>query len=111
METVEEPEQMEGAARLPLRDVLFCLTYKVLYQRSYRRTVIELRRAAEQGLISRVPSCFSARQVHDGPGHDARTEGIDRHKLLADGGSGVRLCSGLCGIRRFSASQSQPKRS
>ena len=52
LENVQEPERTRRGARLPLRDVLFGLIYKVCYQRSYRRTVIELRQAARDGLIS-----------------------------------------------------------
>lgn len=52
---VAEPEQPRGRTRLPLRDILFCMAYRVYSTLSCRRFMTDLRDAHKRDLISRVP--------------------------------------------------------
>jgi transposase len=52
---VDEPKQERGRPRLLLSDVIFCMTLKVYCCLSYRRFMSDLRVAARQGYVTRVP--------------------------------------------------------
>jgi transposase len=52
---IAEPEQPRGRTRLPLRDILFCMAYRVYSTLSCRRFMTDLRDAHKRNLISRVP--------------------------------------------------------
>ena len=52
---IAEPEQPRGRNRLPIRDILFCMAYRVYSTLSCRRFMTDLRAAHEKDLISRVP--------------------------------------------------------
>jgi hypothetical protein len=56
---VAEPEQIRGRPRLPIGDMLFCMTLKVYTTMSGRRFMTDLRAAYEQGLISKLP-CYNS---------------------------------------------------
>lgn len=53
--TVPEPEQKRGRPRLPVTDMLFSAAFKVYSTVSARRFMTDLRGAAGDGYISRVP--------------------------------------------------------
>ncbi|MET0621603.1 MAG: transposase [Pyrinomonadaceae bacterium] len=52
---IEEPEQSAGRPRLPLRDMIFCMAFKVYSTRSARRFMSDLREARAKELVSLVP--------------------------------------------------------
>jgi transposase len=55
VEDVEEPEQVMGRPRLPLREQLFCAIQKVYSQLSSRRAYSLFRNATEKGQIDHAP--------------------------------------------------------
>ena len=52
---IVEPKQSRGRPRLPLADMLFCMTFKVYSGFSCRRFMSDLRVAHERAFISRLP--------------------------------------------------------
>jgi transposase len=52
---VTEPKQERGRPRLLISDAIFCMTLKVYCCLSYRRFMSDLRVAARQGYVTRVP--------------------------------------------------------
>ena len=52
---VTGPEQERGRPRLLMADIIFCMTFKVYCCLSYRRFMSDLRVAAKQGYVTRVP--------------------------------------------------------
>lgn len=53
---VEEPIQVMGRPRLPLRDVLFAVTYRTYTMMSARRFTSDMRDALSKGYVSKAPS-------------------------------------------------------
>ena len=53
---VEEPIQTMGRPRLPLKDVLFAVTYKTYSMLSARRFASDMRDALAKGYVSKAPS-------------------------------------------------------
>src|SRR5438876_1027248 len=53
---VAELPQSSGRPRLPIADILFCMTMKVYCMVSCRRFMPDLKIAYERGFISRLPS-------------------------------------------------------
>lgn len=53
---VEEPIQTMGRPRLPLKDVLFAVTYKTYSMLSSRRFASDMRDAVAKGYVSKAPS-------------------------------------------------------
>jgi transposase len=53
---VEEPIQTKGRPRLPLKDVLFAVTYKTYSMLSARRFASDMRDAVAKGYVSKAPS-------------------------------------------------------
>lgn len=53
---VEEPIQTMGRPRLPLKDVLFAVTYKTYSMLSARRFASDMRDAVAKGYVSKAPS-------------------------------------------------------
>lgn len=53
---VEEPIQTMGRPRLPLKDVLFAVTYKTYSMMSARRFASDMRDALSKGYVSKAPS-------------------------------------------------------
>jgi transposase len=54
--TVEEPIQVMGRPRLPLRDMLFAVTYRTYTMMSARRFTSDMRDALAKGYVSKAPS-------------------------------------------------------
>lgn len=52
---IEEIAESVGRPRLPLRDMIFCMVFKVYINWSTRRSIPDLREAYDKGLISVVP--------------------------------------------------------
>jgi transposase len=63
--TVPTPEQKRGRPPLPLSDMLFSAAYKVYSTVSARRFMTDLREAASDGMIDRVPHYNSIFNVLD----------------------------------------------
>jgi hypothetical protein len=53
---VEEPIQVMGRPRLPLRDILFAVTYRTYTMMSARRFTSDMRDALAKGYVSKAPS-------------------------------------------------------
>jgi hypothetical protein len=53
---VEEPIQITGRPRLPLKDMIFAVTYRTYSMMSARRFASDMRDALAKGYISRLPS-------------------------------------------------------
>lgn len=53
---VEEPIQTMGRPRLPLKDILFAVTYKIYSMLSARRFASDMRDALARGYVSKAPS-------------------------------------------------------
>jgi transposase len=53
---VEEPIQVMGRPRLPLRDILFAVTYRTYTMMSARRFASDMRDALAKGYVSKAPS-------------------------------------------------------
>ena len=53
---VEEPIQVMGRPRLPLKDVIFAVTYKTYSMLSARRFASDMRDALAKGYVSKAPS-------------------------------------------------------
>ncbi|HSE17251.1 MAG TPA: transposase [Pyrinomonadaceae bacterium] len=53
---VEEPIQVMGRPRLPLKDVLFAVTYRTYTMMSARRFTSDMRDALAKGYVSKAPS-------------------------------------------------------
>jgi transposase len=65
---VPQPAQAKGRPRLPLSDMAFAATYKVLSRFSSRRFSSDLRDATERGLITRAPHFNSVSNYMSDPG-------------------------------------------
>lgn len=52
---VDEPEQLTGRPRLPLRDMIFSVVFKVYSTFAARRFMTDLREAHAKGMIRKVP--------------------------------------------------------
>ena len=53
---IEEPIQTKGRPRLPLRDILFAVTFKTYSMMSARRFASDMRDALAKGYVSKLPS-------------------------------------------------------
>ncbi len=53
---IEEPIQTMGRPRLPLKDILFAVTYKIYSMLSARRFASDMRDALARGYVSKAPS-------------------------------------------------------
>ena len=67
VDTLEQPPQETGRPRLPLSDMVFAVSAKVYGTMSTRRAMSSIRRAAEDGLMSRFPSFTSINRYMEDP--------------------------------------------
>lgn len=58
MDTVEQPEHVNGRPRRPLSDMIFGMAAKVYSTMSGRRAMTDVRNATAQGMIDKTP-CYS----------------------------------------------------
>ena len=67
VDTVEQPPQETGRPRLLLSDMVFAVAAKVYCTMSTRRSMSNIRRASENGLITKFPSFTSVNRYMEDP--------------------------------------------